>query len=102
MHSYGKLIPNEFPITNLHQIVGPDGIGRITCTVKGQAGFAANGLQLSHGVYIAQMTREDTATLVVNLTNHFQNKGMYCTKNNANKSFFYLFIFEASEYNYKL
>ena len=31
VHSYGRLIPHEFPITDLQQISGPDGIGRITC-----------------------------------------------------------------------
>ena len=46
VHSYGRLIPHEFPITDLQQISGPDGIGRITCTVSnGTARFAVNGRQ---------------------------------------------------------
>ena len=44
VHSHGRLIPHEFPITDLQQIAGPDGIGRITCTVSsGTARFVANG-----------------------------------------------------------
>ena len=27
VHSYGRLIPHEFPITDLQQISGPDGVG---------------------------------------------------------------------------
>ena len=50
VHSYGRLIPHEFPITDLQQISGPDGIGRINCTVSsGTARFVANGGQLETG-----------------------------------------------------
>ena len=50
VHSYGRLIPHEFPITDLQQISGPDGIGRITCTVSsGTARFAVSGGQLETG-----------------------------------------------------
>ena len=44
VHSYGKLIVHEFLITDLQQIYGPDGIGRINCTVSsGTVRFAVNG-----------------------------------------------------------
>ena len=90
-HSYGRLIPHEFPITDLQQISGPDGIGRITCTVSsGTAMFLANGVQLETGG-VTQTKHGVRATLVVNPTNvsSFQNKGLYCT---GTRKFFYLFL----------
>ena len=97
VHSYGRLIPHEFPITDLQQISGPDGIGRITCTVSsGTAWFAANGGRLETGG-VSQTRNGVTATLVVNPSNvdSFQNRPLYCTNINAN--FFYLFISSASK-----
>ena len=98
VHSYGRLIPHEFPITDLRQISGPDGIGRITCTVSsGTARFVRPGGVLeSDGV---TQTRNGTIfTLVVNPSNvdSFQNRGLYCT--NAATNYFYLFISSASKY----
>ena len=99
VYSYGRLIPHEFPITDLQQISGPDGIGRITCTVNsGIAEFKANGGEVEgEGVY--QTKNGATArTLVVNPSNvsSFQNRGLYCT--NINTNFFYLFISSASKF----
>ena len=98
VHSYGRLIRHEFPITDLQQISGPYGIGRITCTVSsGTARFVANGGQVeSNGV--SQTRNEATATLVVNTSNvdSFQNRGLFCTNIDAN--FFYLFISSASKH----
>ena len=97
VHSYGRLIPHEFPIIDLQQISGPDGIGRITCTVSsGTAEFVANGGQLEGGG-VNETGNGATATLVVNPSNvdSFQNRGLYCT-NFSN--FFYLFISNASKY----
>ena len=91
VHSFGRLIPHEFPITDLQQISGPDGIGRITCTVSsGTAMFLANGVQLETGG-VTQTKHGVRATLVVNPTNvsSFQNKGLYCT---GTRKFFYLFL----------
>ena len=66
VHSYGRLIPHEFPITDLQQISGPDGIGRISCTVSnGTARFVANGGYLVTG-RVTQTMNGATATLVVN------------------------------------
>ena len=101
VHSYGRLIPHEFPITDLQQISGPDGIGRINCTVSsGTARFIDNrGVRLeTGGVY--QTRNASTATLVVNTSNvnSFQNRGLYCTK--IDTTFFYLFISSASKYIY--
>ena len=98
VHSYGRLIPHEFPITNLQQISGPDGIGRITCTVSsGTARFRANSGQLETGG-VSETRNGATATLVVNPSNvdSFQNRGLYCTKTNTN--FFYLFISSTSKF----
>ena len=97
VHSYGRLIPHEFPITDLQQISGPDGIGRITCTVSsGAARFFRPGRQLeTDGV--TETRNGDTATLVVNPANvdSFHNRDLYCNKSAAN--FFYLFISSASK-----
>ena len=98
VHSYGRLIPHEFPITDLQQISGPDGIGRITCTVSsGAVRFAANGGQLETGG-VSQTKNGATATLVVNSSNvdSFRNRDLYCT--NISTDFFYLFLSSASKY----
>ena len=100
VHSYGRRIPHEFPITDLQQISGPDGIGRITCTVSsGTAKFIDNsGNRLETGG-VSQTRNGATATLVVNPSNvgSFQNRPLYCT--NINSNFFFLFISSASKYN---
>ena len=98
VHSYGRLIPHEFPITDLQQISGPDGIGRITCTVSsGTADFKGNGRAVVGGG-VSETRNGATATLVVNSSNvdSFQNRGLYCT--NIITNFFYLFISSASKY----
>ena len=97
VHSYGRLIPHEFPITDLQQISGPDGIGKITCTVSsGTARFVANGGQLETGG-VSQTRNGSTATLVVNTSDvsSFQNRGLYCS--NICINFFYLFVKSASK-----
>ena len=95
-HTYGRLIPHEFPITDLQQISGPDGIGRINCTVsRGTGGFGANGGGLEAGG-VSQTRNGATATLVVPLNiSSSQNRDLYCAKGNTN--FFYLFISSASK-----
>ena len=87
-------IPHEFLISDLDQISGSDMIGRINCTVSsGTAMFVANGGQLeTEGV--TQTRNGATATLVVNPTDSFQNRELYCT--NSATNFFYLFISSAS------
>ena len=69
VHSYGRLIPHEFPVTNINQILGPDGNGRINCTdSSGAASFIRPGKGLgSDGV--TQEMNGVTATLVVSRTN---------------------------------
>jgi len=88
VHSYGRLIPHEFPITDLQQISGPGGIGRINCTVtNGIARFVANGGQLETGG-VSQTKNRTTATLVNVST--FQNRDMYCDDSDTN--YFYLYL----------
>ena len=101
VHSFGRLIPHEFPITDLQQISGPDRIGRINCTVSSEtAGFAANGGLLETGG-VTQSRNGATATLEVNPTDvsSFQNRGLFCTDIATN--FFYLFISSASKYTWQ-
>ena len=98
VHSYGRLIPHEFPITDLQQISGPDGIGRINCTVSsGTVRFAVNGGRLETGG-VSQTRNGATATLVVNPSNvvSFQNRNLYCTSSGTN--FFYLFVSSTSKF----
>ena len=100
VHSYGRLIPHEFPITHLQQISGQNGIGKITCTVSsGTAWFAANGGHLETGG-VSQTRNGATATLVVNPSNSFQNRGLYCS--NSAASFFFLFISSDSKYTHQI
>ena len=100
VHSYGRLIPHEFPITDLQQISGPDDIRRINCTVSsGTAMFITNGGQIGG---VTETKSGFTSTLVVNPSDvaSFQNRGLYCP-NNAG-SYFYLFLSRASKYNVEL
>ena len=93
VHSYGRLIPLELPITNLQQISGPNGIGRITCTVSsGTARFnVINAVQTDD---VTLTSNETTATLVVNITNtaSFTNSDVTC-----NGTYFYLFLSPSSK-----
>ena len=98
IHSYGRLIPYEFPITDLQRISGPDGIGRINCTVSsGAARFGAIGGEVESGG-VTETRNGATATLVVNPSNvdSFQNRELYCT--NINTNFFYLYISSACKF----
>ena len=86
VHSEGSLIPHEFPITDLQQISGPDGIGTITCTVSN--GTAEFNIPV-RGTNIGGMNQ--TAVLVVNTTSDsYQNKDFYCNSNYSNNFYLYL------------
>ena len=86
VHSEGRLIPHEFPITDLQQISGSDGIGRITCTVSsGTAEFNIPVREANIG------GMNQTAVLVVNSTSEsYQNRDLYCNSNDTN--YFYLYL----------
>ena len=90
VHSEGRLIPHEFPITDLQQISGTDGIGRIDCTVSsGTARLVDYGSDTDE---VTETKNGATATLAVNPTDvdSFQNRDLYCT--NIATNYFYLFI----------
>ena len=92
VHSEGRLIPHEFPITDLQQISGLDGIGRITCTVSsGTARFHnPHGALETDGV--TQVTGQSAAALLLNAINvdTFQNRDVVC--DNEVTNIFYLFL----------
>ena len=100
VHSYGRLIPHEFPITDLQQISGPDGIGRIACTVSsGTAEFMGFGNPLPEGV--AEIRNGTTASLTVTATDvdSFHNIEGRCT---ARFSYFYVFLSAKSKCSKKI
>ena len=99
VHSYGRLIPHEFPITDLQQISGPDGIGRINCTdSSGRASFGTVP-EILDSVEVNQRGNENspTTSLVVNTTSvdSFKNRDMYCNDVNY---YSYLFLSSKSKY----
>ena len=92
VHSYGRLIPQFFPITDLQQISGPDGIGRINCTVS--SGTARLGrLWPKEAGRLTTKHYGTTATLVVSPTDEFVNSELYCEL-----SQFYLYTSSNSEF----
>ena len=100
VHSYGRLIPHEFPITDLQQISGPDGIGQITCTVSsGTAEFTISRNPLPEGVN--ETKNEATASLTVNATDvdSFHNIEGHCT---ARFTYFYVFLSAKSKCSKKI
>ena len=95
LHSYGRLIPHQFPITDLKQISGADGLGRINCTVgKGKAWFRPDRYLQTRE--LTQRRNGAMATLVVNPRSSFENGDIYCSWL-VNE--FYLFISGNSEFN---
>ena len=87
MHSLGRLVPHEYPITSIQQI--HDNLcrfERISCTVSnGTARF------ISPSGDVTQYGMNQTAQLIVNLNNdHYRNKDVYCNSNDTN--YFYLYI----------
>ena len=98
VHSYGRLIPHEFPITDLQHISGPDGIGNITCTdSSGTARFIANG-GIVEADGVKRIGSGGSQTLLVKPSNvsSFQNRNLYCT--NIDSNFFYLFLSSTGKY----
>ena len=99
VHSFGNIIPHEFPITDVQQISGPDEIGWITCTVsRGTARFITVTGGLDSGeVTQAGNVRSLTTSLRVNTTNvdNFNNGDVYC---NRNDYYFYLFLSSKCKY----
>ena len=92
VHSEGRLIPHEFPITDLQQIIVSSGNGVIACTVSnGTAMFySTTGALLAGGV--TQVAAGSTAALIVNTNNFdsFQNRDVYC--GDIETQHFYLYL----------
>ena len=97
VHSEGRLIPHEFPITDLQQISDQLGtIGKITCNVSnGTAMFNSTTGALEFGG-VKQYPMGSFVTLIVyfNSTDTFQNRDMYCPDMNTNH--FYLYIMSSN------
>ncbi len=94
VHSYGRLIPYQFPITHPHQISylireGLHGY-RVTCNVTGPPAprfYTPNGTLGT--VEVTQVKYEYSAILDVNVST-FQNRDMYCVNRSTN--YFYLYL----------
>ena len=92
VHSYGRLIPYQFPITHPHQIsyLIKEGLHgyRVTCNVSSGTSpptfYTPNGTFSTGGV-----TQERSAILDVNIST-FQNRDIYCDDNDTN--YFYLYL----------
>ena len=91
VHSNGRLIPHEFPITDLQQISGSDGIGRITCTVSSGTARFRVFFQFRQSDRVSERRNGNTATLIVNPSNvaNFNNRDVLC---NTQAVYFYLFL----------
>ena len=97
VHSYGRLIPYQFPITHPHQISylireGLHGY-RVTCNVTGRPApwFATPNGTLGT-VEVTQVKYQRSAILDVNVST-FQNRDMYCVNRGTN--YFYLYLTSA-------
>ena len=93
VHSYGRLISHQFPITHQHQIYfikeGLHGY-RVTCnvTVPPPARFYTPNETFSTGG-VTQEFYPHSAILDVDIST-FQNRDMYCADNDTN--YFYLYL----------
>ena len=101
VHSYGRLIPHQFPITHLHQIPhqkrqGGETRYRITCVSSGTPPprfYSPNGTLDTGGVTQRDYSAH-SAILEIDVDttgiDTFQNRDMYCDDNHTN--YFYLYF----------
>ena len=101
VHSYGRLIPHQFPITHLHQIShqrrqGGETRYRITCVSSGAPPprfYSPNGTLDTGGVTQRDYSAH-SAILAIDVDttgiDTFQNRDMYCVNNHTN--YFYLYL----------
>ena len=101
VHSYGRLIPHQFPITHLHQIShqrrqGGETRYRITCVSSGTPPprfYSPNGTLHAGGVTQRNYSAH-SAILAIHVDttgkDTFQNRDMYCDDNHTN--YFYLYL----------
>ena len=103
MHSYGRLIPVNFLVTEPEQIEGPDGVGRVNCTTSGMAANFQNNLTMISAVtgdknaVLHQIKSDSTATLIVKNIRRakFKNRQIFC---NSLSHFFFLHLSEQGEW----
>ena len=89
VYSEGRLIPHNFPITDLQQINATSGNGVISCSVSsGTANFNSSDATLDMG---GVTPVANGAALLVNTTNidNFENRELYCDDSDTN--YFYLY-----------
>ena len=89
VYSEGRLIPHNFPITDLQQITAPSGNGVISCSVSsGTANFNSSDATLDMG---GVTPVANGAALLVNTTHfdNFENRELYCDDSDTN--YFYLY-----------
>ena len=101
VHSYGRLIPHQFPITHLHQISHLTLTGElidciITCVSSGTPPprfYSPNGTLDTGGVTQRDYSAH-SAILEIDVDttgiDTFQNRDMYCDDNHTN--YFYLYL----------
>ena len=95
VHSYGRLIPYQFPIIHPHQIsyLIKEGLHgyRVTCNVSSGTSpprfYTPNGTFSTGGGTLENY--QSSAILDVNIST-FQNRDMYCLNNDTN--YFYLYL----------
>ena len=95
VHSYGRLIPYQFPITHPHQIsyLIKEGLHgyRVTCNVS--SGTSPPRFYTPNGTFstgeVTQENYQHSAILDVNIST-FQNRDMYCL--NSETNYFYLYL----------
>ena len=93
VHSEGRLIPHQFPITDLQQIHAQDGAWRITCSVtNGTAVLFKDDREVESNGPL------ETAVTVNGNSNSYQNRGLYCNSNDTNYFYLYLTSSNNSEY----
>ena len=102
VHSYGRLIPINFLVTEPEQIEGPDGVGRVNCTTPRAAGRFQTSLKdavtedINVNPNLYQIRSGNTATLIVNnIRRNFKNRKIYC---NSLSHFFFLQMSDQSEW----
>ena len=97
VHSYGRLIPDQLPITHPHHdqisYLIKEGLHgyRVTCNVS--SGTPPPRFCTPNGTFstgkVAQENYQHSAILDVNIST-FQNRDMYCL--NSEKNYFYLYL----------
>ena len=102
VHSYGRLIPINFLVTEPEQIEGPDGVGRVNCTTPRAAARFQTSLKdavtedINVNPNLYQIRNGNMATLIVNnIRRNFKNRKIYC---NSLRHFFFLQISGQSEW----